>query len=162
MTTTAGQGDLNQPIKNQSLMSESSITNTKKKDQLYHCCVGHPSFRVIKLLFPSLFKNWNLHTSLWGELAKHKRVPFPSVSNKISNSLFYLVHTDVWGPSNVSNTLGAKWFITFVDDCTRITWLFILKHKYEISSIVMQLVSLIKNQFGVDIMIIPKIILIIH
>nr|KYP54945.1 Retrovirus-related Pol polyprotein from transposon TNT 1-94 [Cajanus cajan] len=143
--------NLNLPIESHSLISESTITS-KEKVQLIHCRLGHPSFRVIKLLFPSLFKNLNLESFHCEacELAKHKRVPFP-ISNKLSTSPFYLVHTDVWGPSNIPNISGAKWFITFIDDCTRVMWLFLLKHKSEVSSVFLRFVSMIKNQFGVNI-----------
>ena len=103
---------------NISLFSESTKTN-KEKVFLYHCRLGHPSFRVMKQLFPSFFKNLDVESLCCEvcELAKHKRVSFP-VSNKISTSPFYLIHTDVWGPSNVSNISGSRWFVTFIDDCT--------------------------------------------
>lgn len=84
------------------------------------------------------------------DLAKHKRVPF-TTSNKKSSCPFYLVHTDVWGPANIPNISGAKWFLTFIDDCTRVTWVFLLKQKSEVSSVFLQFVSMIKNQFGVNI-----------
>ncbi|WVZ24536.1 hypothetical protein V8G54_003080 [Vigna mungo] len=141
--------DLNLP--NKSLISKSTMTN-KEKAQLYHCRLGHPSFQVIKLLFPSLFKNLNvesLHCEVC-EFAKHKRVPFP-ISNKMSPFPFSLVHTDVWGPAYVPNISGAKWFLTSIDDCTRVTWVFLLKQKSEVSSVFVQFVSMIKNQFGVSI-----------
>nr|KYP41064.1 Retrovirus-related Pol polyprotein from transposon TNT 1-94 [Cajanus cajan] len=141
--------DPNLPTK--SLISLSTMTN-KEKAQLYHCRLGHPSFRVIKVLFPSLFKNLNvesLHCEVC-EFAKHKRVPFP-ISNKMSSFPFFLVHTDVWGPAHVPNISGAKWFLTFIDDCTRVTWVFLLKQKSEVSSVFVQFISMIKNQFGVGI-----------
>jgi len=80
------------------------------------CHLGHPSFQVIKFLFPSLFKNLNMHNihCEMCELAKHKCLPFP-MSNKINISPFHLVHTYVWGSSKVPNISGAKWFITFID-----------------------------------------------
>ena len=62
-----------------------------------------------------------------------------------------LVHTDVCGPANVPNISGAKWFLTFIDNCTRVTWVFLLKQKSEVSSDFIQFVSMIKNQFGVNI-----------
>ncbi|KAL2336894.1 hypothetical protein Fmac_011340 [Flemingia macrophylla] len=91
-----------------SFISESLMTN-REKIMLYHCRLGHPSFGVIKIMFPSLFTKLDvesLHCEVC-ELAKHKRVSFP-ISNKISNFPFYLVHTDVWGPSNVPNVSGAR------------------------------------------------------
>jgi len=48
---------LNQHVMSHSLMIESSIHN-QENFQLYHCRLGHQSFHVIiKLLFPSLFKD---------------------------------------------------------------------------------------------------------
>jgi len=37
------------------------------------------------------------------------------------------------GPSNIPNVSGARWFITFIDDCTRVTWVFLLKQKSYVS-----------------------------
>ena len=112
------------PTKSHSFISESTMTS-KEKIQLYHCRMGHPSFQVVKAIFPSLFKNLNvgsLHCEVC-ELAKHKRVSFP-ISNKMSSFPFSLFHTDVLGPTHVPNISGAKWFLTFIDDCTRVTWVF--------------------------------------
>ncbi|KAJ9556713.1 hypothetical protein OSB04_011327, partial [Centaurea solstitialis] len=134
-----------------SLVSESTLSN-KEKILLHHCRLGHPSFRVVKVLFSSLFSKLdveNLHCEVC-ELAKHKRIPFP-VSNKRSTFPFYLIHTDIWGPSNVSNISGARWFVTFIDDCTRVTWVFLLKHKSDVSSVLPNFILMIKNQFGVNI-----------
>ena len=139
------------PSRRHSLISESTMTN-KEKIHLYHCQMGHPSFQVVKAILPSLFKNLDVG-SLYCEVcefAKHKHVPFP-ISNKMSLFPSSLVHTDVWDPANVPNISGAKWFLTFIDDCTRVTWVFLLKQKSEVSSIFIRFVSLIKNQFGANV-----------
>jgi hypothetical protein len=85
------------------------FSSNKEKVWLHHCRLGHPSFRVIKILFPSLFKGLNVesfHCEVC-ELAKHKRVSFP-VSNKRSSIPFYLIHSDIWGPSTIPNVSGAR------------------------------------------------------
>ena len=139
------------PENNTSFFSDSIKTN-REKVFLHHCRLGHPSFRVIKRLFPSLFSNLDVASlNCEGcELAKHKCVPFP-VSNNMSIFPFYLIHTDVWGPSTVPNIFGARWFLTFIDDCTRVTWVFLLKQKSEVSHVVQHFFSMIKNQFGISI-----------
>jgi len=122
-------------------LSFECIMTSKEKVQLYHCRLGLPSFGVVKLIFPSLFKNLgveSLHCEVY-ELVKHKRVPFP-ISNEISPSPLFLVHIYVWGPSNVPNILGARWFLTFIDDCTRVTWVVLLKQKSKVSSRFIQFV----------------------
>ena len=31
-----------------------------------------------------------------------------------------MIHSDIWGPSRIQSLTGEKWFITFIDDHTRI------------------------------------------
>jgi transposase InsO family protein len=45
---------------------------------------------------------------------------------------FMIVHSNVLGPSRVSTISGYKWFVTFIDDCTRMTWFFPLRQKSEV------------------------------
>lgn len=96
-----------------------SINSNKDKIWNYHCCLGHPAFKILERMFHSLFKNIDVeffHCEAC-EFAKHHRVPFP-LNNTISLSPFSLIHSDIWGPSRISNTLGAKGFVTFIEDCT--------------------------------------------
>ena len=43
-----------------------------------------------------------------------------------SESIFSLVHSDVWGPSGVSSPLGFRYFVSFIDDFSRCTWVFLM------------------------------------
>jgi len=72
-------------------------------------------------MFPDLFKGVDInifHCDVC-ELSKHHQV-FYAISNKLSSSLFSLVHYDVWWPSRVPNCSGAKWLISFIDDYIQI------------------------------------------
>jgi hypothetical protein len=60
-------------------------------------------------------------------LAKQKRLPFPNKNNFISS--FDLLHVDIWGPYHTVTVEGYKYFLTLVDDCTRTTWLYLMKFK---------------------------------
>lgn len=73
-----------------------SFSSNKMKVWLYHCPLGHPSLRVIKILFPSLFKaldveNFDCEVC---EVAKHKRVSFP-ISSIRSYILSHLIQSDI-------------------------------------------------------------------
>lgn len=119
---------------------------------LHHFRFGHPSFRVLNVMFPSLFKGLNItdfHCDVC-ELAKHTRVSFP-ISNKRSLHPFELIHSDIWGPSTIPNISGSRWFVSLIDDYTRVTWIFLLKHKSDVSRVVPNFHSMIQNQFGVKI-----------
>ena len=52
---------------------------------------------------------------------------FPISQNKI-NVPFALIHLDVWDLSPVAIVYGIQWFVTFVNDCTRKTWLYMMKN----------------------------------
>jgi hypothetical protein len=78
------------------------------------------------------------------ELAKHKHASF-SLSNKVGTSPFYLIHTNVWGPSIVPNISGARWFVTFIDDCMRVTRVYLLRQKSEVTSGFLHFFSMVKK-----------------
>ena len=50
-------------------------------------------------------------------------------------SPFEFVHTDVWGPFRSTSTLGFRYFVTFIDDSSQCTWLFLMKTRVELFSI---------------------------
>ncbi|XP_052730972.1 retrovirus-related Pol polyprotein from transposon TNT 1-94 isoform X1 [Vigna angularis] len=103
-------------------------------------------------MFPHLYENLDiskLHCETC-ELAKHTRAFFPNSNNR-SSQPFQLIHSDIWGPSTVPNISGARWFVTFIDDCTRVTWLYLLKQKSDVSTIIPIFHSMIRTQFGVNI-----------
>jgi hypothetical protein len=39
------------------------------------------------------------------------------------------IHSDVRGPSGVVSINGYRYFFTFIDCCTKITWVYVLKNK---------------------------------
>ena len=64
---------------------------------LWHCRLGHPSVGYLKLLFPKVFKDSNNFSCETCLLAKsHRQIFRPN--NTRSDTVFSLVHSDVWGP----------------------------------------------------------------
>ena len=61
-------------------------------------------------------------------MAKSHRAIYPLHKNK-SDIPFSLIHSDMWEPSQKSTLLGYRWFVLFVDDYTRMMWLYLLKNK---------------------------------
>ena len=55
----------------------------------------------------------------------------PRVNNR-AFAPFELVYFDVWGPCLVLSSTGFKYFIAFVDDFSRITWLYLMKSRHEL------------------------------
>ena len=59
-----------------------------------------------------------------------------------------LIHSDVWGPSPKIASTGHRWFVIFVDDCTRMTWIYLLKTKDEVFSVFQAFHAMVQNQFS--------------
>ncbi|CAL9024197.1 unnamed protein product [Prunus brigantina] len=121
---------------------------------LWHRRLGHPSFSYMKHLIPDLFSgfkdsDFTCDTCI---LAKSHRVPYPLSTNKCTTP-FTLIHSDVWGPSPITAPSGVRWFVTFIDDCTRMTWLYLLKNKNEVFSRFQSFHNQMKTQFNAQIQI---------
>ena len=117
---------------------------------LWHRRLGHPAFSVMKKLMPSLFlgiKESSLHCETC-VLAKSHRVSYPSSLHNKSTMPFELIHSDVWGPSQVPTLFGMRWFVPFIDDCTRLTWVVLLKHKSAVFSAFLAFHALIQTQYN--------------
>ncbi|KAK2437071.1 putative mitochondrial protein [Trifolium repens] len=115
-----------------------------------HAQLGHPSLPKLQKLVPSLSKLSSLHCESC-QLGKHTRNHFPDRVNKRASSPFALVHSDVWGPSRTMSTLESKYFVTFIDDFSRCTWIFLMKNRSELFPIFQKFYQEIKTQFGVSI-----------
>ena len=57
-----------------------------------------------------------------------------------------VIHSDVCGPFEVPSLGGSKYFITFVDEFTRMIWLFTIKLKSEALSVFKNLKILIEKE----------------
>lgn len=92
---------------------------TERQLWLWHRCLGHPSFSYLKTLFLSLFLNNSIHEKCETcILAKTHRASF-NQSNTRVDSVFSLIHSDVWGPAPNSTNSMFKYFVLFVDDFSR-------------------------------------------
>ena len=58
------------------------------------------------------------------QCAKIHRVHLSPRVNKLAFAHFELIHCDVWGPCPVLSPTGFRYFVTFVDDFSRVTWLY--------------------------------------
>ena len=115
---------------------------------LWHNRLGHPSFSYLKYLFPYLFKGV-VCDSLFCEtcfLAKSHRSVYKS-RPYLASKPFYLIHSDVWGPSKIATLTGEKWFVTFIDDHTCLCWLYLMNSKTEVARLFKVFYSLVENHF---------------
>lgn len=124
------------------------------KFTLWHNIMGYPSQSRLQLLSPiipditSCIKDCS--PCYIYPLAKQKRLSFPN-ENHMCSSIFDLIHCDIWGPFYVPTLNGFKYFLTIVDDCSRCTWVYLMKLKSDTQSILQSFFSFIENQFHTSI-----------
>ena len=86
------------------------------------------------------------------ELAKSHRASFPLILNK-SLLPFMVIHSDVWvwGPYRVPTLSGSHWFVNFIDDCTKMTWLCLMKTKDEVNLLFQKFHKMIETQYNANV-----------
>jgi hypothetical protein len=61
-------------------------------------------------------------------------------------SLFDLIFSDVWGPAPTS--VGKNnYYVSFIDDYSKFTWIYLLRHKSKVFSCFKDFQNLIERQF---------------
>ena len=55
---------------------------------------------------------------------------------------------DVWGISPIVSHAGYKYFVTFIDDYSRFTWVYFLQSKAEVFSVFQRFVYFLKTHFS--------------
>ena len=55
---------------------------------------------------------------------ENKRVRFLRVRKEKKNERLEIVHTYVWGPTQVSSLGGSCYYVTFIDDATGKGWVY--------------------------------------
>lgn len=94
-------------------------------------------------VFPNLMKQTC-------EFAKHTRTSYPSNNNR-NTTPFMIVHSDVWGLSRVVYLVGYRWFVTFIDCYTQVTWVYLLHNKDELFTYFKNFHKLVNTRFDAKI-----------
>ncbi|HEY0222472.1 MAG TPA: DDE-type integrase/transposase/recombinase, partial [Lactovum miscens] len=80
--------------------------------------------------------------------SKLSDLPYPKEARYRASQPLDLVHTDVCGPIDPPSVSGYKYFVTFTDDFSRFTMIYLMKNKSEVTSKLKQYVALTNNKFG--------------
>ncbi|CAN1825789.1 Retrovirus-related Pol polyprotein from transposon TNT 1-94, partial [Linum perenne] len=79
--------------------------------------------------------------------AKQRKLPF-FLSKSVSNGIFDLIHIDTWGPNSLPSYDGYSYFLTIVDDFSRVTWVMLMKHKSDAKEHIKSFCAYAVKQFG--------------
>ena len=111
-----------------------------------HCRLSHPSLPLLKKLCPRFSSLSSLDCKSY-QFAKHHHLSSHPRVNKRVGAPFQLVHSNVWGPCPVVSPTGFCYFVTFVDDYSRTTWLYLMKNHLELFSYFRPFSAEIKTRF---------------
>jgi hypothetical protein len=79
---------------------------------------------------------------------KQKRVIFLRVEKEKKSEKLELVYRYVWGPTQVSSLGGSHYYVTFIDDATRKTWVYCIRQKCDVFDTFKKWKSLVENERG--------------
>jgi len=137
-------------VKGEQNLSDSvgSVLSASLKEDpwiLWHRKLGHLNSNSLSVMFDKgLLSNKKISPSVCVTclLGKSKILPFP-VSNNKTKRPFELVHSDVWGPSPILSSSGFKYFVLFIDDFTKFTWVYLMRNKSDVLQIFKYYVGMI-------------------
>ena len=118
-------------------MEPSDVVSIGNDDaSLWHNRLGHMSQKRMKELLSKgkLPELKNVHFDMCESciMGKQKKLSFLIGGRKLRATKLDLVHTDLWGPSPVASLGGSRYYITFIDDCSRKVWVYFLKNKSDV------------------------------
>jgi len=116
----------------------------------WHCRLGHPSLRIVSQVVRTnalaTLKNKASTVCHACRLGKSHELPF-HLSSSISMHPLDLLFTDVWGPSPSPSINGKRYYVCFVDDFSKFTWLFPIAAKSEVTSILLSFQKHVEKLF---------------
>ena len=123
-----------------SMVPENGLENlvvSGEKTMLWHQRLGHIGEKGLQILHGKGMVEGMNNSSLDFDFCencvygKQNRVSFPS-SGKRTKHILELVHSDVFGPVKVASLGKSVYYVSFIDDLARNTWIYFLKKKSEV------------------------------
>ena len=127
-----------------------AFSSVRVSAALWHKRLGHASFAVINKTLSLPFSSNKTSVCSHCQMAKSHALPFTHSHVSVSNPL-ELLYSDVWGPAPILSTTGARYYISFFDDCTKFLWLFPLKQKSEALNIFQKFQVAVEREFNTKI-----------
>jgi histone deacetylase 1/2 len=118
---------------------------------VWHHRLGHASSRVVQQVvsrysLPVLPESNNDSVCDACQCGKSHQLPY-LVSISVSDGPMDLIFSDVWGPA--PSSIGRyKYYVSFIDDYSKFTWVYMLRQKSEVFHIFHEFQSLVERQYG--------------
>ncbi|CAL2276928.1 unnamed protein product [Prunus armeniaca] len=137
---------VNPPMANRATFGESAW--------LWHRRFGHLKYISLKLLqekdmvqdLPKLQESEKICSGC--AIGKSHRSSFDKEKTWRASQPLELIHSDICGPTQTITPAGNKFFVTFIDDYTRMCWVFFLQHKSQVLNVFKRFKSMVELQNG--------------
>ena len=122
-----------------------------EKTMLWHQRLGHIGEKGLRILHGKGMVEGMNNSSLDFDFCencvygKQNRVSFPSGSKR-AKQILEIVHSDVFGLVKVPSLGKSMYYVSFIDDFSRNTWIYFLKKKYEAFDSFKEFKSLVEKQ----------------
>jgi hypothetical protein len=132
-------------------VDQALVHSTIKPCELWHRRFSHihyKSFPVVSKMVKGLPEIQVFHDGVCKGCAQGKNVKkiFPNNDSK-EKGFMDLIHSNVCGPMSATSLSGYVYYVSFIDDFSRKTWIYVLKNKYEVFSKFKEFKALVENVF---------------
>jgi hypothetical protein len=119
--------------------------------ELWHRTLAHINYKALPYIYKAITGLPELKGDHKGvcngcEQGKNIKNPFPKWDSK-TEGVLELIHSYVCGPMPSSSISGYVYYVSFIDDCSRKTWIYFLKTKDEVFSKFKEFKALIENLY---------------
>jgi hypothetical protein len=133
--------------------NEGDKTNTapEKKTMLWHQRLGHIGEKGLQTLHSKGMVEGMSNCTLDFDFCEHyiygkqNRVRFPFSATR-EKGILELIHNDVFGPVLVPSLGKSVYYVSFIDDFSRNTWIYFLRKKSEVFDKFKEFKALVENQ----------------
>ncbi|KAI5344202.1 hypothetical protein L3X38_012079 [Prunus dulcis] len=148
------KGNRSFPLKLQAEMHFAYRAGVDHSTDLWHRRFGHLNMSSLKLLkeqdmvvgLPEIKEVKEVCEGC--VLGKQSREAFPREAITRASTPLELVHSDICGPMQTVTKAGNRFFLTFIDDCTRMCWVYFLRHKSEALCVFKKFKATVELQSG--------------
>jgi len=130
---------------------EALSTIKEASPDIWHARLGHPNFKFLQTLDNKKVinvSNWLTKNTLCTSCQFGKRCKLPfNKSNSTSRFPLEKIHSDLWGPAPTISSQKFQYYVIFVDDFTRYTWLYPLRNKSDFYTCFLKFQAFVEKHF---------------
>ncbi|KAK4399925.1 Retrovirus-related Pol polyprotein from transposon TNT 1-94 [Sesamum angolense] len=135
-------------------MGRTAMKAQKDQSWLWHRRLGHFNFQGLKILHQKkMMTDLPQIQAVKGACeaclqGKQHNKPFPSGTSWRVKAVLELIHTDICGPMRTPSHEQNRYFILFIDDYSRMTWVYFMRENSEVFKVFKKFKNLVEKQSG--------------